>query len=171
MGAGDEAGYPPGPFAEAYAMAADAGLGCSVHAGEWAGAESVRAALDLPVTRIGHGVRAIEDPALVAEIAERGVVLECCPTSNVVLGVFESFEVHPLPALREAGVRVTLASDDPPYFGATVGGEYAVASERFGMSDDDLRALTRTAVEASFAEPPIREALLAKVGNSDGHAP
>ncbi len=70
--AGDEAGYPPGPFAEAYAVAAAAGLGCSVHAGEWAGAESVRAALDLPVTRIGHGVRAIEDPALVAEIAERG---------------------------------------------------------------------------------------------------
>ena len=116
-------------------------------------------------------MRAIEDPGLVAEIAERGIVLECCPTSNVALGVFESFEVHPLPALREAGVRVTLASDDPPYFGATVGGEYAVASERFGMSDDDLRALTRTAVEASFAEPPIREALLAKVGNSDGHAP
>jgi adenosine deaminase len=168
--AGDEAGYPPGPFADAYAIAAGAGLGCSVHAGEWAGAESVRAALDLPVTRIGHGVRAIEDPTLVAEIAERGVVLECCPTSNVVLGVFESFETHPLPALRDAGVRVTLASDDPPYFGASVGGEYAVARDRFGMDDAELRALTRTAIEASFAEPALREALFHKVDNSDSRA-
>ncbi len=166
--AGDEAGYPPGPFAEAYEIAAAAGLGCSVHAGEWAGAESVRAALDLPVTRIGHGVRAIEDPGLVAEIAERGIVLECCPTSNVVLGVFPSFEAHPLPALRDAGVRVTLASDDPPYFGASVGGEYAVARERFGLSDTDLRVITRTAIEASFAEPPLRAALLARLGDGDG---
>ena len=169
--AGDEAGYPPGPFAEAYAIAAGAGLGCSVHAGEWAGAESVRAALDLPVTRIGHGVRAIEDPGLVAELAERGVVLECCPTSNVVLGVFDSFETHPLPALRDAGVRVTLASDDPPYFGASVGGEYAVARDRFGMDDDELRALTRTAIEASFAEPRLRDALLDEVADSDGSSP
>jgi adenosine deaminase len=166
--AGDEAGYPPGPFAEAYEIAAGAGLGCSIHAGEWAGAESVREALDLPVTRIGHGVRAIEDPALVDEIAARGIVLECCPTSNVVLGVFPTFEEHPLPALRQAGVRVTLASDDPPYFGASVGGEYAVARERFGMSDADLTALTRTAIEASFAEPPLRAALLDRVGDGDG---
>jgi adenosine deaminase len=166
--AGDEAGYPPGPFADAYAIAADAGLGCSVHAGEWAGAESVRAALELPVTRIGHGVRAIEDPALVAEIAERGIVLECCPTSNVVLGVFGSFDAHPLPALRDAGVKVTLASDDPPYFGASVGGEYAVAHDRFGMSDADLIGLTRTAIEASFAEPALRAALLRRVGDGDG---
>jgi adenosine deaminase len=169
--AGDEAGYPPGPFAAAYAIAAEAGLGCSVHAGEWAGAESVRAALDLPVTRIGHGVRAIEDPALVAELAERGIVLECCPTSNVVLGVFESYEAHPLPALRDAGVRVTLASDDPPYFGASVGGEYAVARERFGWGDGELLAITRTAIEASFAEPALRADLLARVGDADGRPP
>jgi adenosine deaminase len=167
--AGDEAGYPPGPFAEAYAIAAAAGLGCSVHAGEWAGAESVRAALELPVTRIGHGVRAIEDPALVAELAERGVVLECCPTSNVALGVVETFEAHPLPALRDAGVRVTLASDDPPYFGASVGGEYAVARERFGMDEAELRALTRTAIEASFAEPALRATLLERLDAGGGH--
>lgn len=166
--AGDEAGYPPGPFAEAYAIAAAAGLGCSVHAGEWAGADSVRAALELPVTRIGHGVRAIEDPALVAEIAERRIVLECCPTSNVVLGVFDSYDAHPLPALRAAGVRVTLASDDPPYFGASVGGEYAVARERFGWDDAELRAVTRTAIEASFAEPELRATLLGQLGDADG---
>ena len=85
----------------------------------------MRGALELPVTRIGHGVRAIEEPALVAELAERGIVLECCPTSNVVLGVYPSYAEHPLPQLAAAGVRVTLGSDDPPYFGASIGGEYA----------------------------------------------
>ena len=165
--AGDEAGYPPAPFAEAYAAAADAGLGCTVHAGEWAGADSVRAALELPVTRVSHGVRAVEDPALVDELARRGIVLECCPTSNVALGVYPSFDDHPLPALRAAGVRVTLGSDDPPYFGASVGGEYAVARERFGLDDADLLDLTRTAIDASFAEPELRAALLARI-DDDG---
>src|SRR4051812_28766243 len=94
--AGDEAGPPPEPFAGAFAIAADAGLGCTVHAGEWGGPASIRSALELPgVTRIGHGVRAIEDPALVGELARRGTVLEVCPTSNVVLGVFPSFDAHP----------------------------------------------------------------------------
>ena len=88
--AGDEAGFPPGPFARAFEIAHDAGLGLTCHAGEWAGPESVRGALALPVpvTRLGHGVRSIEDPALVAELAERGTVLEVCPTSNVVLNAY-----------------------------------------------------------------------------------
>jgi len=167
--AGDEAGYPPEPFADAYAIAAAAGVGCTVHAGEWAGADSVRGAMELPgVTRISHGVRAIEDPELVAELARREIVLETCPTSNVVLGVFDSYASHPLPALRAAGVRVTLASDDPPYFGASIGGEYAVASERFGLSDDELRAITADGVRASFAEPALREELLAGLTDDDG---
>jgi adenosine deaminase len=165
--AGDEARHPPTRFAEAYAVAAAAGLGCTVHAGEWAGAESVRGALELPVTRISHGVRAIEDPGLVAELARRGTVLECCPTSNVALGVCESYDAHPLPALREAGVRVTLGSDDPPYFGSSLGGEYEVARERFGMTDADLLDVTRTAIEGSFAEPAVRGALLVRVDAAD----
>src|SRR3954463_364580 len=91
--AGDEAGYPPAQFARAYEIAAASGLGCTVHAGEHAGAESVREALEaLPIARMSHGVRAIEDPALVAQLAERGVVLEACPTSNVATGVFERYE-------------------------------------------------------------------------------
>jgi adenosine deaminase len=167
--AGDEAGYPPGPFAEAYRIVADAGLGCTVHAGEWAGAASVREAIELPVSRVSHGVRAIEDPGLVAELARRGLTLEVCPTSNVVLGVFPSFAEHPFPVLREAGVALTLGSDDPPYFGASVGGEYAVVREHFGLSEEDLLALTRTAVEASFAEPTLRERLLQRI--TDGDAP
>jgi adenosine deaminase len=161
--AGDEAGYPPGPFARAYAIAADAGLGCSVHAGEHAGAESVRAALELPVTRIAHGVRAVEDPALVEVLAERGIVLEVCPTSNVATGVFASYADHPLGALREAGVRVTLGSDDPPYFGCSIGSEYTVARERFGMDEGTLVDITRTAVEGAFAEDGLKRDLLARI--------
>jgi adenosine deaminase len=165
--AGDEAGYPPEPFVEAYRIAADAGLGCTVHAGEWAGAASVRGALELPVTRIAHGVRAIEDPGLVRELAERAITLEVCPTSNVVLGVFPSFEEHPFPALREAGIPLTLGSDDPPYFGASVGGEYEIARRHFGLGDDELVGVTRTAIEASFAEPTLRDRLLTRLTNGD----
>jgi adenosine deaminase len=120
----------------------------------------VRAALELPVTRISHGVRAIEDPALVRELAERGTVLEVCPTSNVALGVFPTYEDHPLGALRAAGVRVTLGSDDPPYFGCTIGSEYAVAHERLGIEEGGLVEMTRTAVRASFADPALKRALL-----------
>jgi adenosine deaminase len=162
--AGDEAGYPPEPFAAAYEIATAAGLGATVHAGEWAGPASVRGALGLPgVTRISHGVRAVEDPELVAELARRGTVLEVCPTSNVVLGIFGSYAEHPFRALREAGVALTLASDDPPYFGASIGGEYGVAAEHFGLDDAALTDLTRTAITASFAEPALRDRLLATI--------
>jgi adenosine deaminase len=161
--AGDEENFPAGDYAEAFEIAAGAGLGCTVHAGEWAGAHSVRAALELPVTRIAHGVRAIEDPALVEELAQRELVLECCPTSNVVLGAFPSYEQHPLPRLRAAGVRVTLGSDDPPYFGASIGGEYEVCSERFGFDDEKLRAITRTALEAAFCEETLKESLIRRI--------
>ena len=157
--AGDEAGFPNQDFAEPYDIAAAAGIGCTVHAGEWAGADSVRAGMALPVTRIDHGVRAIEDSDLVAEIAARGIVLNTCPTSNVVLGVFPSFEEHPLPRLREAGVRFTLGSDDPPYFGASVGGEYDVCAERFGFSDDELLQITSTAIDAAFCDDELKASL------------
>jgi adenosine deaminase len=158
--AGDEENFPAEDYEEVFEVAAAAGLGCTVHAGEWAGADSVRAALRLPVTRIGHGVRAIEDAALVDELAERGIVLECCPTSNVVLGAFESYEDHPLPRLRAAGVRITLGSDDPPYFGASIGGEYAICSERFGFDDADLREITRTAIDAAFCDETLKNHLI-----------
>jgi adenosine deaminase len=161
--AGDEENYPAGDYAEAYAIAADSGLGCTIHAGEWAGADSVRAALELPITRISHGVRAIEDPALVDELEARAIVLECCPTSNVVLGVYPSYEAHPLRTLWDAGVKVTLGSDDPPYFGASIAGEYEIAEARMGFTDDDLRDITRTALHAAFCDDDLRDALLARV--------
>jgi adenosine deaminase len=157
--AGDEENYPPGAYAEAFEIAAEAGLGCTVHAGEWAGPESVREGLELPVSRIAHGVRSIEDPSLVEELAERGTVLECCPTSNVVLGIYPSYEEHPLPRLMAAGVRVTLGSDDPPYFGASIGGEYELCREHFGFTEDDLRRITHTAIEAAFCDETLKQRL------------
>jgi adenosine deaminase len=165
---GDEAGYPPRLFAETYSIVASSGLGCSVHAGEHAGAESVREALALPVSRISHGVRASEDPALVAEIAERGIVLEVCPTSNIATGVYASLDDHPLGALRDAGVRLTLGSDDPPYFDATIGGEYDLARRRFGFGEDALMDVTRTAISASFADDAVRERLLERLDRPAG---
>ncbi|HEY6524735.1 MAG TPA: adenosine deaminase [Solirubrobacteraceae bacterium] len=161
--AGDEANFPIGDFAEAYAIAAAAGLGCTVHAGEWAGPDSVRAALALPVTRIDHGVRAIEEPALVAELVARRMVLNTCPTSNIVLGVFPGFDQHPLGRLRDAGVRLTLGSDDPPYFGATIGGEYQVCFERLGFTEADLRTVSLTAIDAAFCDEALKSAMRARV--------
>jgi adenosine deaminase len=158
--AGDEENYPPSAYAEAFHIAAEAGLGCTVHAGEWAGPESVRGGLELPVTRIAHGVRSIEDPALVEELARRGTFLECCPTSNVTLGIYPSYAEHPLPRLVAAGVRITLGSDDPPYFGASIGGEYELCGEHFGFDDDTLRAITRTAIEAAFCEETLKDRLI-----------
>jgi adenosine deaminase len=161
--AGDEAGFPPGPFARAFEIAHGAGLGLTCHAGEWAGPESVRGALALPVpvTRLGHGVRSVEDPDLVRELAERGTVLEVCPTSNVALGAYPGYAAHPFPRLREAGVPVTLGSDDPPYWETSVGGEYAVARREWGLDDAALREITRTALEAAFIPKPVRANLLA----------
>jgi len=161
--AGDEENFPADDFAEPFEIAAAAGLGCTIHAGEWGGPDSVRAALRLPVSRIDHGVRAIEDPALVQELAAREIVLACCPTSNVVLGVYPSYEHHPLPRLRAAGVRVTLGSDDPPYFGATIGSEYEICAQRMGLSEDDLRDLTRTAIKAAFCDDRLKATLQARV--------
>jgi adenosine deaminase len=158
---GDEAAWPASLFARAYEIAASSGLGCTVHAGEHDGPDSIRAALELPITRMSHGVRAIEDPALVAELAEQGIALEVCPSSNVALGLFPTYQDHPLGALREAGVRVTLGSDDPPYFGCSIGAEYAVARKWHGLEEEQLIEVTRLAVEAGFADDAVKEGLLA----------
>jgi adenosine deaminase len=168
--AGDEAGYPPAQFAPAYEIAHRSGLGCTVHAGEHAGADSVREALTLPITRISHGVRAAEDPNLVNEIVERGITLETCPTSNIATLVYPSYDEHPLRRLYEAGVKLTLGSDDPPYFGASIGGEYAVARERFGMGEGELERITRIAIEASFADDALKRSLLKRMTAMDGRS-
>jgi adenosine deaminase len=149
-------------FARAFDIARDAGLGLTIHAGEMAGAFSVRDALDhVRPSRISHGVRAIEDADLVKRIADEGVVLETCPGSNVSLQVFPDFASHPLRALHQAGCRVTLNSDDPPFFHTSLQQEYEIASQVMGFSDDEINGMTRTAIEAAFVDEATRRRLLA----------
>lgn len=162
--AGDERIGHSRDFARAFDIAREAGLGVTVHAGEFGGPESVEAALDtLRPARIGHGVRAIEKPALVERLSAEGVVLEICPVSNMVLGVFPDLAGHPFPALYDAGCKVTLNSDDPPHFRTSLGYEYEVASRHFGLDEEALAGITRTAVEAAFVDEPTRSALLTRV--------
>ena len=122
----------------------------------------MRDALAVGVERIGHGVTSVEDPALVAELAERGVVLEVSPTSNVCLGVAPSYEAHPFRRLYDAGVQVTVNSDDPPMFDTTLTREYLVLAEIFGFTVDELADLSLRAARAAFLPPDERAALVAR---------
>lgn len=161
---GDEAGFPPSQFARAFKYASDSGLPCTVHAGEWAGPDGVREAIEtLPVQRLGHGVRAAEDPALVREIIARGITLEVCPGSNFATGIYRDHDDHPLARLRAAGAKTTLSSDDPPYFATSVGREYVEAADNLGLGEDDMIGFTRNALEAAFVDEPTRETLLARL--------
>ncbi|TKT82566.1 adenosine deaminase [Aquamicrobium sp. LC103] len=162
--AGDERSGSMKDYVRAFEIAREAGLGITVHAGEFGGWESVRDALDhVRPSRIGHGVRAIENPDLVRRIADEGVVLEICPVSNIELKVFSSYADHPFPRLRAAGCKVTLNSDDPPYFWTTLQREYEVAAEHFAMGEAELVAVTRTAIEAAFVDEATRGALLSRL--------
>ncbi|CAG6392329.1 adenosine deaminase [Streptomyces cocklensis] len=162
--AGDEARYAPEPFAEAFGIARDAGLISAPHGGELAGPASVRAAVDvLGARRIAHGVRAVEDPALVARLAAEGVVLDVCPTSNVALGVVDSLSAHPLPRLLQAGVPCTLNADDPLLFGPGLLAEYETARAALGLTDPQLASIARTSVESSGAPRASVTAALARI--------
>jgi adenosine deaminase len=168
MGGEERFGHPM-DFVPAFAIAAEAGLGLTVHAGEIAGPESVRAALDhLPVSRIGHGVRAAEDPDLVRRLAAEGIVLEVNPGSNLALGLYPDWPAHPVAGLRAAGVAVTLSTDDPPYFHTDLPREYAALAAAFGWKSEDFRSINRTAAAAAFCDEPTRAAILSRL---EGEAP
>ena len=150
--AADEALYPPEPFAEAFGIARDAGLISAPHAGELAGPASVYGALDaLGARRICHGVRALEDPALVERLAADEVVLDVCPTSNVMLAVVASIEEHPLVKLLDAGVRCSLNGDDPLLFGPGLLAEYELVRDTMGLADEQLAQLARSSLVGSGA--------------------
>ena len=156
--AGDEGKGKPGDFAWSFDLAREAGLCLTAHAGEWGGPQSVRDTLrDLGVERIGHGVRAIEDPALVDELAEAGVTLEVCPGSNVVLGVYPDWSSHPIQRLRERGVKVTVSTDDPPFFHTTMRHEYEQLERVFGWETADFLEISRNALDAAFCDGNTRE--------------
>lgn len=159
--AGEEKAYPPGNFKRAFEIADGSGLPCTVHAGEVAGAASVRQAINcLPVQRIGHGVRAIEDRELLKELVDRDIVLEVCPTSNIAIKVFDSYQQHPFRELYQANIKLTLNSDDPAYFNTSLGKEYGVAQQYFGFSDQQLITFTKNAIEAGFIDAITKQDLL-----------
>ncbi len=142
--------YPPGQFRRVYELAREGGLRTTVHAGEALGAESVWHALEaLRVERVGHGVRAIEDPALVRHLVERQIPLEICPTSNIRTGVFPALSAHPVRALYEAGVPLSINTDDPTFFGIALADELA-GLERLGFSRDEIRGLADGAFAFAF---------------------
>jgi adenosine deaminase len=163
--AADETRFPAWLFADVFRRAADAGLPTVPHAGEGAGPESVRACVELlGARRINHGVRAVEDPAVVDLLIERGVSLDVCPTSNVALQVAPSLEAHPLPALLDAGVPVSLNTDCPLFLDTSTADEYALASSAFGLGPDQLAAIARTSLETSSCPADRRDRALAALG-------
>ncbi len=156
--ANEERGYPAGRFVEAFAVAKAAGLQSAPHAGELVGPESVREAVEvLGADRILHGVRAVEDPELVALLAERGICLDVCPTSNVLLDVVPELSAHPLPQLLDAGVRCSINADDPILFGPGILDEYLAAREHIGLTDDQLAACAWSSIETTLASPATKE--------------
>lgn len=148
---GDTVQYALSDFKELCHLVKKADLGLSVHAGESTGPDEIIEALDvLGADRIGHGVRAIEDEKVLARVIKEQVMLEVCPTSNIVLDFYKGYEHHPLHQLKKLGANISLNSDDPTFFGAWLADEYQVAHDRFGYRDDELKALTKNALAAAF---------------------
>jgi adenosine deaminase len=151
---------PATPFRQIFAASREAGLGVTVHAGEWAGADAVRQAMEeMGAQRVGHGVRVMDDPAVVAMARDRGLVFEVCLTSNLQSGVVSGIGAHPLSRMIDAGLRVTLNTDDPQVSGITLGGEYEVARRECGLSEQTLQGLVLTAAQASFLPEREKRAL------------
>ncbi len=161
--AGDELHFPPHLFVKTFDMLSKEKFPITVHAGEWDGPENIRNAINLlHPKRLGHGVRSIEDPDLVREIIDRNIVLETCPTSNIATKIYEDYETHPVKTLFNEGVKVTVNSDDPPFFNSTVQGEYEVM-EDLGLNEKELISLTHNAIEYSFCDKENKNNLLAKL--------
>jgi aminodeoxyfutalosine deaminase len=161
---GPEIGVPRPQFEPHFDAARAAGLHSVPHAGETTGAQTVWDAVRLlGAERIGHGVSAVGDPELLAHLARHGIPLEVCPTSNVATRAVASLDAHPLRTFVEAGVLVTINSDDPPMFGTDLNAEYAVAAELLDLDEAGVARLAQSAVVASFAPDDVKRALIAEI--------
>ena len=161
---GPEVGVPRPQFGPYFEAAREAGLHCVPHAGETTGPQTVWDALRfLHAERIGHGTSSAEDPALLAHLAERGIPLEVCPSSNVATRAVASLEEHPIRAFRDAGVTITVNSDDPPMFATTLNREYEIAAELLDLDEPGVAELARTGVHASFADPQTKRRILGEI--------
>lgn len=161
---GPEIGVRRADYAPAFRVAREAGLHSVPHAGETVGPAEVWGAVrELGAERIGHGIAAASDPALLAHLAERGIALEVCLTSNVCTGAVPSLRAHPAPALLAAGVPVTLATDDPGMFHTDLNAEYLLCHTEFGLGAAELAELARAGVRAAFCPEATRSAVLAEI--------
>ncbi len=159
-----ERDYPPSSFARVFAKARDRGLRRVAHAGEEGPPAYIREALEiLRVERIDHGVRSIEDPALVRHLADARIALTVCPLSNLKLKVFDEMERHSLKALLDAGVAVTVNSDDPAYFGGYVNENYRAVAQALDLGERDLYTLARNSLEAAFVDAAQRRAMVGRL--------
>lgn len=153
--AGAEALYPTHLFRDEFAAVRAAGIPLIVHAGEAAGADSVREAVEAGAVRIGHGVRSLEDPEVVRMLVERKVTLELCPTSNLNTAIFPSYDQYPLRQLMDAGLRVCLNTDNMTVSNTTLRDEWQHMIDAFRLTDDEIHQLVQNAIDASFAYPHI----------------
>jgi aminodeoxyfutalosine deaminase len=161
---GPEIGVPRPQFQRHFDAARAAGLHSVPHAGETTGPDTVWDALRLlGAERIGHGTTAVEDPALLTHLAETGIPLEVCPSSNVATRAVAAIGDHPVVAFRDAGVTITVNSDDPPMFGTTLNREYEIAADLLGLDHDGVAELARSAVRASYAPDDVRADLLTEI--------
>ncbi|MDH3475360.1 MAG: adenosine deaminase [Rhodospirillales bacterium] len=159
-----EVGHPPSKFEAVFRRAREEGFLAVAHAGEEGPADYVREALDLlGVARVDHGNRCLDDPELVARLAESRVPLTVCPLSNLKLAVVEDMKDHPLKVMMDRGLFVTVNSDDPAYFGGYVNENYEAVQEALGLDRDDLAALARNSFEAAFLGAPEKQALIARL--------
>jgi len=162
--AGDESRWPTSGFRRVFEAAAALGLPATIHAGEAAGPESIREAVErLGAVRIGHGVRAQEDPQVTALLRERGIPLEMCPTSNIQTRTVSGWEAYPLRLYASEGLIVTANTDNPTVSGTTIADEYRLLHERLGMTPREIAALVLNAADAAFLEPESKRALKARV--------
>lgn len=157
---GDERKGKLADFIWSFNCAREAGLHITAHAGEWNGPDEVRDALAIGAERIGHGVRASEDPGLVEELAERGTVLEVCPGSNIALGIYPTWRDHPIGMFYDKGVKVTVSTDDPPFFHTTMAHEYEKLAEAFDWDESVFTSLNRTAIDAAFCDRATKDRIL-----------
>ncbi len=161
---GDEINFPPKLFKTAYNIASEAGLFCTVHAGEFAPASGMIEAIEhLPIQRIGHGVQVIHSPDTINLLKERNIALELCPSSNVKLGLFSDLQSHPFPQLLESGIKVSLNSDDPPFFSTTLPEEYARVQSTYQYTDTQMESITRMAIDCAFVDEQTRQTLYSKL--------
>lgn len=164
--AGNEAGFPNGNFAELFTLAKELDVPYTIHAGEADCAESVRSALALGASRIGHGVRSIEDAELVEELARRGIALELCPTSNIHTMIFSDISEYPIRKFIEAGVSVTVNSDNRTVSDTTAGKDMELLRNAFDLTDSEVEALLHASVNAAFATDELKSALHERVSEA-----